>query len=171
MRMTPSRTMLATLTAASVFAAACSRPPRLAADLVITRARIWTGRSAQPSAAAVAVIGDRIVDVGGADQIEHWRGPGTTVLDAGGRRLVPGFNDAHARFAAGGIALDEVDLRGAGSAAEFARRINERAKDPMIKGLRPMLQDIADTYWILRDDVKPALHAMAETELCFDALI
>ena len=41
----------------------------------------------------------------------------------------------------------------------------------MIKGLRPMLQDIADTYWIFRDEVKPALHAMAETGLCLDALI
>ena len=122
------RVALAALTLTSFAAVGCSRPPRLAADLIITRASIWTGTAAMPSATAVAVIGDRIVDVGGADQIEHWRGPGTTVLDAGGRRLVPGFNDAHARFAAGGIALDEVDLRGAGTAAEFARRINERAK-------------------------------------------
>lgn len=57
------------------------------------------------------------------------------------------------------------------TAPDAAARINRRAQDPMIKGLRPMLQDIADTYWIFRDEVKPALHAMAETGLCFDALI
>jgi L-fuconolactonase len=60
-----------------------------------------------------------------------------------------------------------VDL----TAPDAAKRINERAKDPMIKGLRPMLESIADTYWIFRDEIKPALHAMAETGLCLDALI
>ena len=123
-----TRTALAMLIAASAFAAACSRPPRLAADLVITHAAVWTGNAAQPSARAVAVIGDRIVDVGGDDEIEHWRGPGTTVLNAEGRRLIPGFNDARLRFAEGGARLAEVDLTDAATPAEFVRRINERAK-------------------------------------------
>jgi L-fuconolactonase len=57
------------------------------------------------------------------------------------------------------------------AAPDAPKRINELAKDPLLKGLRPMLQDIEDTYWIFRDDVRPALHAMAETGLCFDALI
>jgi predicted amidohydrolase YtcJ len=124
----PTRVALATLTVTSAIAIACSRPPRLAADLVITRANIWTGNSAQPTAMAVAVIGDRIVDVGGADEIERWRGANTTVLNAEGRRLVPGFNDAHVHVVDGGTQLDNVDLKDAGTQAEFARRINERAK-------------------------------------------
>jgi len=106
----------------------CARPPRLTADLVITRANVWTGNSLQPAADAVAVIGDRIVDVGGAADIERWSGANTTVLDAAGRRLVPGFNDAGVGFADGGAVLDHVDLRDAATAAEFARRINERAE-------------------------------------------
>jgi L-fuconolactonase len=57
------------------------------------------------------------------------------------------------------------------AAADAAKRINERAKDPLLKGLRPMLQDIEDPYWILRDEIRPALRAMAETGLRFDALI
>jgi len=57
------------------------------------------------------------------------------------------------------------------TAPDAAKRIETLAKDPLIRGLRPMLQDIKDTYWIFRDEVKPALHAMAETGLCFDALI
>ena len=77
---------------------------------------------------AVAIIGDRIVDVGGADDIERWRGANTTVIDAEGRRLVPGFNDAHVHFVDGGRQLDNVDLRDAGTQAEFARRIGVRAK-------------------------------------------
>ena len=108
--------------------AACSRPARLAADLVVTHANVWTGDAARPSAAAVAVVGDRIVDVGSADDVERWRGPATTVVDAGGRRLLPGFNDAHVHFVEGGRQLENVDLKDAGSAAEFARRIAERAR-------------------------------------------
>src|ERR1700722_17814637 len=57
------------------------------------------------------------------------------------------------------------------AAPNAVARINELARDPMIKGLRPMLQDIQDTDWILRDEIKPALRAMAEAGLCFDALI
>jgi predicted amidohydrolase YtcJ len=106
----------------------CSRPARLAADLVVTRASIWTGDSRRPTATAVAVIGDRIVDVGSADEIERWRGPTTTVVDAEGRRLVPGFNDAHVHFVDGGVALENVDLKDADSQAELARRIGERAR-------------------------------------------
>lgn len=38
-------------------------------------------------------------------------------------------------------------------------------------GLRPMLQDLPDPEWILRDDVQPAIRAMAAHGLRFDALI
>jgi predicted amidohydrolase YtcJ len=123
-----SRVAIAMLTVTLAAAPGCSRPPRLAADLLITRARVWTGSPAQPEVAAIAVIGDRIVDVGGADPIERWRGATTTVLDAEGRRVVPGFNDALVRFVDGGTHLDSVDLRDAATPAEFARRIGERSR-------------------------------------------
>jgi predicted amidohydrolase YtcJ len=123
-----TRIAFAMLILIAAAALGCSSPPRLAADLVVTRANIWTGNPAQPSAAAFAVIGDRIVDVGAVDEIDRWRSTSTTVVDAEGRRLVPGFNDAHVRLFDGGIDLDNVDLKDAGTAAEFARRINERAK-------------------------------------------
>jgi predicted amidohydrolase YtcJ len=106
----------------------CSRQAGIAADLIVTNAAIWTGNPAQPSAAAVAVVGDRIVDVGSAADIERWRTANTIVVDAEGRRVTPGFNDAHVRFVEGGRDLDDVDLRDAASATEFARRINERAR-------------------------------------------
>src|SRR3954462_9915520 len=112
----------------ATLAAGGSRPPRRAADLIVTRAQIWTGDPQRPAAAAVAVIRDRIVDVGDVNDIDRWRGPATTVLDAQGRRLVPGFNDAHVHFVDGGTELENVDLKDADSPAEFARRIAERAR-------------------------------------------
>jgi len=116
------------LAAVCVLALACSRPVRLGADLVITRASIWTGEPLPPGATALAIIGERIVDVGGADAIEHWRGPATTVIDAEGRRVIPGFNDSHVHFVDGGTQLDSVDLKDADSPEELARRIGARAK-------------------------------------------
>jgi predicted amidohydrolase YtcJ len=44
------------------------------------------------------------------------------VIDAEGRRVVAGFNDAHVHFATGSAQLARVDLRDADSPAEFARQ-------------------------------------------------
>jgi hypothetical protein len=68
-----SRIALAVLVAVSAAATGCSRAPRLSADLVVTHAKIWTGVRSAPEAAAVAIIGGRIVDVGVAEEIERWR--------------------------------------------------------------------------------------------------
>ena len=105
----------------------CSRPPRLAADLVITRANIWTGNPAQPSAMAVAVIGDRIVDVGGADEIERWRGANTTVLDAEGRRLIPGSTTPPCGSSTAAAQLDERRSEGRGDRGGV-RAAHQRAR-------------------------------------------
>jgi L-fuconolactonase len=50
-------------------------------------------------------------------------------------------------------------------------RIAALARDPLVKGLRPMLQDIEDTHWILRPDVQPALTAMRLAGLRLDLLV
>ena len=98
------------------------------ADLVITNAKIWTVDKAHLRAEAVAVIGDRIVAVGSNSEIDGWRDSRTKVIDAQGKLLLPGFNDAHVHFVSGGAQLDQVDLKNASSPQEFARRIGEQAK-------------------------------------------
>jgi predicted amidohydrolase YtcJ len=103
-------------------------PRRSGADLIVTRASIWTGDRSQPAAEAVAVIGDRIVAVGGAKEIESWRGPDTQGIDAGGRLLIPGFNDSHVHFIDGGLQLEGIDLKKAATAEEFVRRIADSAR-------------------------------------------
>lgn len=96
---------------------------KTAADLIVTNARIWTVDPALPTAQAVAIIGDRIVAVGSSAEIDAWRGSQTHVIDASGKRLVPGFNDAHVHFVDGGEQLDSVQLTDATSSDEFVRRI------------------------------------------------
>jgi len=102
-----------------------SRP---AADLIITNAKIWTVDKSLPMAQAVAVLGDRIVAVGSSADVDAWRGRNTHVIDADGKMLLPGFNDAHVHFVSGGTQLDSIQLNDATSSQEFARRIRERAK-------------------------------------------
>ena len=56
-------------------------------------------------------------------------------------------------------------------AADAPARIRALAQNPTLKGLRPMLQDIADPQWILQPALAPALQTMAECGLVFDALV
>lgn len=57
------------------------------------------------------------------------------------------------------------------AAPEAPRRVAGLARDPLLKGLRPMLQDIPETEWILRPEVQPALAAMARAGLTLDLLV
>lgn len=98
-----------------------------AADVIVQNARVWTVDPSHPEADAVAILGDRIVAVGSSQQMDAWHGPHTRVVDAAGKRLLPGFNDAHVHFTDGGSQLDNVELNDATSSQEFARRIRERA--------------------------------------------
>ena len=113
---------IALLAAATV---ALGAPP--AADLIIRHARIWTVDPAQPQAEALAVLNGRITAVGTDQAVDAWRGARTQVIDAHGKRLVPGFNDAHVHFEDGGSSLVAVQLNDASSVSEFIRRIGAYA--------------------------------------------
>ena len=116
--------LLAALAALAAPAGAESKP---AADLVVTNARVWTGDARRPEAEALAVVGERIVAVGSRAEIEAWRGPETGLVDAEGRRVLPGFNDAHVHFFDGSAKLAQVQLKDARSPEELAHRIGEQA--------------------------------------------
>ncbi|OUS07383.1 amidohydrolase [Rhodobacterales bacterium 52_120_T64] len=51
-----------------------------------------------------------------------------------------------------------------GSIAKFA-------KNPKFVGIRPMIQGLEDESWMLRPSLTPAITALIEHELCFDALV
>ena len=117
-----------------------------AADLIITHAKVWTVDRAKPAAQAVAILRDRIVAVGSDGDVSAWRGPKTQIIDAGGKLLLPGFNDAHVHFVNGGAQLENVQLNDATSAQVFARQIGERAKQTP-KGAWILGGDWDETKW------------------------
>src|SRR6267142_831052 len=105
-----------------------SAQPKPSATLIITNAAVYTVDKQHPKADAVAVIGDRIVAVGSRADIDLWRGPQTKVIDAGGKLLLPGFNDAHVHFVQGGAQLEQVQLTDTATPEEFAKRIAAQVK-------------------------------------------
>jgi len=117
-----------------------------AADLIISNAKVWTGDDARPKAQAVAVLGARIVSVGSNAEVSLWRGAHTKVLDASGKLLLPGFNDAHVHFVSGGTQLDSVQLNDVTETDEFIRRIAEKARQTP-KGEWILGGDWDETKW------------------------
>ena len=65
-------------------------------DLIVRNAKVTTLQDRGSAAAdAVAVSGERIAAVGGEADVMRLAGASTTVVDAGGRRVIPGLNDSH----------------------------------------------------------------------------
>ncbi|MEP6922792.1 MAG: amidohydrolase family protein, partial [bacterium] len=96
---------------------------RLFADLIIVNAKVHTMDPRQQAATGVAIAENRIMAVGTDKEIRELAGTKTRVIDARGRLVLPGFNDAHVHFLSGGFQLSSVDLRDAATPEEFADRI------------------------------------------------
>ncbi len=55
-------------------------------------------------------------------------------------------------------------------ADDVGAQIAALAAHPALVGLRPMIQDIADPFWMLGDTLTPAFEAVQQHDLTFDAL-
>jgi predicted amidohydrolase YtcJ len=98
------------------------------ASLILIHGKIWTENPAQPEVEAVAISGNRIVALGDSATLLKLQGPGTQVVELHGRRVVPGFNDAHVHFYMGGDGLTSVQLHEASSPEEFRQKMASFAK-------------------------------------------
>jgi L-fuconolactonase len=57
------------------------------------------------------------------------------------------------------------------AAPDAPARIAALGRDPKLRGLRPMLQDLPEDDWLLRAELVPAIEAMIAHDLCLDALV
>lgn len=95
------------------------------ADLVIKNAKIITIDKENTRAEAIAVKGEFIIAVTSNKNINQYIKEGTTkVIDAKGRLVIPGFNDAHAHF--GSINPDYIDLRYITDPKIITERVKEK---------------------------------------------
>lgn len=98
---------------------------REAADLVIINGQVFTVDDKNPAAEALAVRGEKIISVGTTMEISSLVEDGlTTVIDAGGRLVIPGFNDAHVHF--GPLDPDYIELRYTTDPSVFTEKVREQ---------------------------------------------
>lgn len=101
------------------------------ADLVIVGGKVWTGadRLGQGTkATALAIAGDTIVAVGRDDDIRRRIGSETKIINAGGKRIIPGITDSHTHMVGGGLQLQRLYLRDVASRTQFIRAVADAAK-------------------------------------------
>lgn len=72
------------------------------ADLVVRNGKIYTGDARTPAASAVAIRDGLFAAVGDDATVAPFIGRGTRIVDALGRRVIPGLNDSHTHVIRGG---------------------------------------------------------------------
>ena len=87
-------------------------------DLIVINGQVYTGEDDE-LAEAVAVRGNKVVRVGSNREVQRLRRAQTTVVDANGGAVLPGFNDAHAHLVSGGLSLDQISLDAATTVEEI----------------------------------------------------
>ena len=122
-------------------------------ETIITNAKILTMDEARPRAEAVALGDGRILAVGSRTEVEALAGPGTRVVDAGGRTLLPGFVESHLHLVLGGNELSQLQLGGVeGFEALAAAFRDHAARNPDL----PLLMAQGAAYEILDHPVTRA---------------
>jgi hypothetical protein len=95
------------------------------ADMVIINAKVLTIDKVNPSAQAIAIKGEYIIAVGTSSQISAMIDKGKTkVIDAHGRLVIPGFNDAHVHF--GPLDPDYIELRYTTDPSVITKKVKEQ---------------------------------------------
>lgn len=99
-----------------------------ATDLIVYNARITTLDPARAEATALAVDDGKITAVGEDAVILRLRTTDTRVVDARGRRMIPGLNDSHSHYIRGGLSWNaELRWDGVTTLVEGLRLIREQA--------------------------------------------
>jgi predicted amidohydrolase YtcJ len=106
---------------------ACRQQENAPADTVLVHARIYTVNAKEPWAQALAVRAGKIIAVGSEETIAAYKAPSTTIMDAKGHMVLPGFMDAHVHMIAGAAQLEGVYLNDAKSVGDFQKVIKDYA--------------------------------------------
>ena len=116
-------------------------PDVVIADVIVVNANVHTVDADRPRAQALAISGEFIIKVGSNEEVRRLAGRATRIIDAGGRLVVPGFNDAHVHLIMGAEELVGVDLRPSSDEGDLARRLERYA------ATRPAGEWITGGYW------------------------
>src|SRR5690554_2674987 len=105
-----------------------SKEQLIGADLIVFNAKIATGSLTKPEASALAVKRGRIYAVGIDSEILGLKDHNTKLIDADGRRLIPGINDAHTHILNERSYNYNVRWEGVPTLAHALEMLSEQAK-------------------------------------------
>ncbi|MHC4727647.1 MAG: amidohydrolase, partial [Planctomycetota bacterium] len=132
--------------------------PNPAADLVIRNAKVVTIDKENPRAQAIAFKGQKIIAVTSNEAIEKYIKKGRSdIIDAKGRLVAPGFNDAHIHFNL--VDPDYIDLRYITNPKIITNRVKEavvKAKPgELIRGGRWEHEMFYNKQWPTKELIDP----------------
>lgn len=106
-----------------MFCSSCNQSEK--AELVIINGKILTMDDNNPSAQAIAIKDEKIIAVGSTSEIMKLiQKDSTRIIDAMGRLVIPGFNDAHVHF--GPLDPDYIELRYTTDPNVFTEKVKSR---------------------------------------------
>ena len=95
----------------------------LEADLVLINAKVYTANEKLPEAEAVAILKDKIIFVGSANESIQYTCNDNRIEDLQGNFIFPGFIDAHAHLKGIGYREMNLNLQGANSLKEMVTQV------------------------------------------------
>ncbi len=98
-------------------------------DLIIFNGSVLTMDATNPRAEAVAVREGKIAAVGSNEEMLSLRRERTAVIDAGGKSVLPGFNDSHLHLAGYAMRKAMIDLRGLKGVDELESKLRSHIRD------------------------------------------
>ena len=93
------------------------------ADLVLINAKVYTANEKLPEAEAVAILKDKIIFVGSANESIQYTCNDNRIKDLQGNFIFPGFIDAHAHLKGIGYREMNLNLQGANSLKEMLTQV------------------------------------------------
>jgi predicted amidohydrolase YtcJ len=87
-----------------------TKSQQLPADFIVVDAKITTLVADRNEARALAVQGEQFLAVGDESEVMRFRGKDTRIVNARGRRVIPGLNDSHLHAVRGAL-LFNLELR------------------------------------------------------------
>jgi hypothetical protein len=99
---------------------------KIAADIILHNGHIRTQDDACPKARAVAVLGNRILDIGSDTDVLPLASRHTRVIDLEDRLVLPGFTDTHFHFYEWALNYNSIDFAGVYSFKEMEQAIKNK---------------------------------------------
>ncbi len=79
-------------------------------NMIITNANIWTVNKNKPQAEALAIKDGKIIALGKINEVEKLKSESTTVIDAKGAFVMPGWIEGHGHFSGLGKSLQNLNF-------------------------------------------------------------